>query len=50
MKSFRRITAKHIGIGGVACPCCRDGSKKEARKACARAVRRYFKKEIQTAE
>jgi hypothetical protein len=50
MRSLRRITSKHIGIGGILCPCCRCGTKKESRIACARAVRRFFKREIREAE
>lgn len=44
--SFKRATRKDLGHGGWNCPCCRDISKKKARRSARRRMKVALKKEV----
>jgi len=48
-KQGRYASTKWVaGPGGIGCPCCRVGSKQDAKKGDARIRRRVARKEIES--
>jgi hypothetical protein len=46
MASMKRHYKKHVGVGGIRCPCCTSGEKSDVKTAISRKDRRSQKQEL----
>lgn len=44
---FKRIMHKHVGPGGICCPCCAYGKHRDRKQFYTQYARRLFKLELQ---